>query len=108
MRWRILYKVLITGASSGIGRVTALRLARRGYQVIATGRSEGRLRGLVEEAGALRLELKTFSMDLRSSRKRCCRVRVVLDPNLSGLPVGEDFLVRALHCPRFPSCRQHG
>ena len=67
MRWRILYKVLITGASSGIGRVTALRLARRGYQVIATGRSEGRLRGLVEEAGALRLELKTFSMDLRSS-----------------------------------------
>ena len=42
--------VLITGASSGIGRVTALRLAKRQYFVIGTGRSDTRLQKLSRDA----------------------------------------------------------
>ena len=42
--------VLITGASSGIGRASALLLAEKGYQVAATSRSIGRLAGLRREA----------------------------------------------------------
>lgn len=40
---------MITGASSGIGRATALEIGRRGYHVIAAGRSEERTSPVVAE-----------------------------------------------------------
>lgn len=43
--------VVVTGASHGIGRATALRLARAGDQVFACGRDGHALRSLCDEAG---------------------------------------------------------
>ncbi len=43
--------MLITGASSGIGRATALSAADKGYKLILTARSEDKLNKLVEEVG---------------------------------------------------------
>ena len=44
-------KVLITGASEGIGRAFAHRLAAEGYSIVATARNEERLQELMSELG---------------------------------------------------------
>lgn len=44
--------VLVSGASSGIGRATALRFARDGSEVFLTGRDERRLEGVAEQVAA--------------------------------------------------------
>lgn len=54
--------VLVTGATGGIGRATALHLARLGYRVFATGRKPELLEALRREAGDLPLE--TFALDV--------------------------------------------
>ncbi len=41
--------VAVMGASSGVGRVLALRLAERGAKVVASARGEAGLRSVVDE-----------------------------------------------------------
>ena len=57
--------VLVTGATSGIGRATALDLARAGHRVFATGRRAAALASLEKEAAGLKLE--TLVMDVTKS-----------------------------------------
>ena len=56
--------VLVTGASSGIGRSTCLYLAGRGYSVIATSRAMARLEGLLSEASASGLTVHGVELDI--------------------------------------------
>jgi short-subunit dehydrogenase len=46
-------RVIVTGASSGIGRALALELARQGASLVITARREERIRALAEEIAAL-------------------------------------------------------
>ncbi len=57
LRWRrnlVGSRVLVTGASSGVGRAVALELARRGARVLATGRRGDRLVEVAEAAAGLK------------------------------------------------------
>ena len=59
-------QALITGATSGIGRATALRLAAEGYDIIATGRRSERLESLRREIEAAGGRCTTLTFDVRS------------------------------------------
>ena len=58
--------VVITGASSGIGHATALRLAKRGAKVIAIARRKDKLDQLVSEITKFEGEATAFEADVTS------------------------------------------
>ncbi len=63
--------VLVTGASSGIGRVAALTFARHGATVILHGRNVERLESLYDEIEASGAPLPTIlPLDLRTAGER--------------------------------------
>lgn len=68
--------VLITGASAGIGRATALSLARKGADIVLAGRSEARHRGVLAELAALGAPGTYLELDLAELRSvRACAER---------------------------------
>jgi short-subunit dehydrogenase len=56
--------VLITGASSGIGRALAVRAARAGYDVVAIGRNEQALAALAAQVGSEYGRIVTAAIDI--------------------------------------------
>lgn len=57
-------RAIVTGASSGIGRATALELARQGGQVLVTARRGDRLQALAGEMAALGARVESVAGDI--------------------------------------------
>ena len=55
---------LITGASSGIGKATALAFAKAGINLALVGRSESKLAAVAVAAEAVGVKAKTYPLDL--------------------------------------------
>ena len=58
-------KVLITGASSGIGKAIAFEYARQGYDLVLVARNEDKLNEVKKELGNV-VKIEVCSMDLTS------------------------------------------
>jgi len=93
-------RALVTGATKGIGREVALRLARAGADVGATGRVEAELRSLEAEVRALGRRCWTRAADLRSREETMAMAEHfarVMDPidilvNNAGTAITETLL----------------
>jgi len=66
----------ITGASSGIGRATAVALAKSGFQLVVTGRRRERLDALAQELAPTPVHVLTFDV----------RDHVAVETAVAGLP----------------------
>lgn len=56
---------IVTGASSGIGRATALALAKQGANVALIARNEARLNAVAAEVRALGVQAEVLLADIR-------------------------------------------
>jgi NADP-dependent 3-hydroxy acid dehydrogenase YdfG len=70
-------RALVTGASSGIGRATAARLAHAGAAVLATGRDRYALEALAKEVDSVGLALHHQPADLTDPDDRAHLVEAV-------------------------------
>lgn len=84
--------ILITGASSGIGRSTAIMCAKMGATIIATARSEEKLQSLIESLHGN--NHKYIVADLTSEADRC--LVSDLTPNLDGVVFSAGISIRTL------------
>ena len=60
---------LITGATSGIGKATATKLAEIGYNLIITGRRGDRLTALEDELKAKGIKVLALQFDVRNQQE---------------------------------------
>jgi NAD(P)-dependent dehydrogenase (short-subunit alcohol dehydrogenase family) len=69
----------VTGASRGIGRATALELARRGHRVFALARATGDLEQLSGEASRGGQKIELVPLDVGDDASRDAAVRAILE-----------------------------
>jgi short-subunit dehydrogenase len=79
-------RILVTGASQGIGRALALRATAHGAQVLAAARSQALLQELANEAAKQGHPLTTVCADVTSATDRDAMARAAQD-SLGGLDV---------------------
>jgi NAD(P)-dependent dehydrogenase (short-subunit alcohol dehydrogenase family) len=84
---------IVTGASRGIGRATAVAIARRGARVMAVARSEDELRSLADAEGVQYLVASVDDVDaceriVRSTRQRLGPIDILV--NNAGIDTNEE------------------
>ena len=79
MKHPIVKTVMITGATSGIGRATAVLFAKKGYNLIITGRRKERLHELkLKLHKKYAIKVKELSFDVRD-KSQCKKTLAKLD-----------------------------
>ena len=95
---------MVTGATAGIGRATALALAGAGYDVVITGRRADKLRQLkseIEDSSSVEVHALAFDISQRKACEKAAKASRPGEPHkLVGNRIGrkhraDDFFRRA-------------
>ena len=78
-RWATGRTFLITGASSGMGAATAVRLGRAGANVVVQGRDPQRLHGIAEAVTEAGGQARIASVDLENAAAAPCAVATAFE-----------------------------
>lgn len=81
--------ILITGAGTGLGKGTALGLAKKGHRVIATVEIISQVTSLREAASEAGVELEVVKLDIRSKRDQQLLVDYDYDVFVANAAIGE-------------------
>lgn len=81
--------ILITGAGTGIGRDSALALARRGHRVFATTQTHAQAQELRAHAQAEGVPLDGFKLDITDAQDRAQAAALELDVLINNAGIGE-------------------
>ena len=88
---------IVTGASSGIGFGTAVKLAEAGMAVVGTGRDEARLAELAKKIGDPE-RVVTVAVDLTARHPSVVRLHLQRVPGWSATIDGRPLALRARRC----------
>lgn len=72
-------RALITGASSGIGKATALAFAKAGIDVVLVSRSQDKLESVAKAAQELGVEAQAFCLDLAEVTQVKSKIQGIAD-----------------------------
>ncbi|MEL6815292.1 MAG: SDR family oxidoreductase [Cyanobacteria bacterium J06598_3] len=72
-------RVLITGASSGIGEASAIAFAKAGFDVALVARSQQKLTDLAESLRALGVKAQSFVIDLSELEQVTAKIATAVD-----------------------------
>lgn len=93
--------ILITGAASGIGYASALTLARRGHNVIATGKTIESLEQLRAASKKLNVQLQYEQLDITEPNDLQKVTRWPIDVLMSNAAIGESGPLVEIPLDRF-------
>jgi short-subunit dehydrogenase len=72
-------RAIVTGASSGIGRATALAFAESGIDIALVSRSQDKLKAVAERARELGVEATVYPLDLAETERVKAEIKAIAD-----------------------------
>lgn len=92
--------VLITGAGSGLGKMAAISLARRGHKVYATALYEEEVNKLNDIARKNHLDIISFKLDIRLPKDRDKLNFISFDTLINNAAIGDSGSISEIHISR--------
>lgn len=94
-------KIVLTGSGSGLGKMAAISLARRGHIVYATTQYENQCSDLLRIAKEERLPLYSFKLDILLEEDRNKLLKIDFDTLIHNAAIGDSGSVSEIRVDRF-------